>query len=153
MIVWLEDRRSTVLAYEKALREKGYKYLILSSITEVAQFLEDDADPAAIWFVIDIMLHGVDDLNAIGVFNAPTISGNRAGQVFVERFLRAEASPFIASPVVFLTERLVDAQLQAEVDALKRTGSGPVHIYQKYSQQERDAFVATLEGYINAPAR
>lgn len=149
MILWLEDRRDTVLSFESALKERGLAYHMLSSINEVDQFLKEQADLNRLCFVIDIMLHGVDDLNSIGVYNAPTVSGSRAGQVFVERYLRADGSRFAGSPVIFLTERLVDEGLKHEVSGLSRPGTGPVHIYKKYIQAECDAFVATVETYAN----
>lgn len=152
MIVWLEDRRSTVLDFERALEEAGLRYLILGSVDEVATYLDDGAEIDNLVFVVDIMLPGVADLTSIGVQNAPTGKGNRAGQVFVERYLRQPSSAYLACPVFFLTERLVDDELRNEVKGIERPGTAPVKIFQKYSQAELGAFVHAVRDATKAPA-
>ena len=118
---------------------------MLSSIEEVKTFLEDGADLDDITFVIDIMLVGVDDLNSIDIPNAPTGKGNLAGQIFVQRYLRARDSAFIRCPVVFLTERIVDQTLRDEIATIQQPGSAPVTVLQKYSQTDVDTFITTLK--------
>lgn len=148
MILWLEDRETTALSYISELDRSGLASHLVGTIQEFATFLEDGADINDLVFVIDIMLPGVNDLNAINVSNAPTGSGNRAGQVLVDRFLRNRDSQYRMRPVLFLTERTIEPELREEVEALARSGAGPVAILQKYVDEDLMAFVPKLREFL-----
>jgi hypothetical protein len=121
---------------------------MVGTIQEFATFLDDDVEINDLVFIIDIMLPGVNDLNAINVSNAPTGSGNRAGQVLVDRYLRSRESRFRMRPVLFLTERTIEPELREEVEALARDGAGPVAILQKYVDEDLMAFVPKLREFL-----
>lgn len=149
MILWLEDRDTTALSFIHEIKASGLKSFMVGTIEQFVTFLEDEPGLDDLVFVIDIMLPGVNDLNAIGISNALTGSGNRAGQVLVDRFLRAPDSRYLSSPVLFLTERDIEAPLREEVEALTRNGAGPVAILQKYVDEDLRAFVPKLREFLD----
>jgi hypothetical protein len=146
MIVWLEDRVNSVITFKRELETSGLPFQILSSIAEVVTFLDDEPEVEQMVFVVDIMLAGVEDLRSIQIADAPTGKGNWAGQVFVQRYLRAPGSRFLGCPVLFLTEREVDEQLERDIFSIETPGNGRVEIYKKYSQADLAPFLTMLSG-------
>lgn len=145
MIVWLEDRIVTVANHVQKLKSAGIPYLIFSSPGEVKEFVEENiADAAKMIFIIDIMLHGVHDLSDIGIPNSPTLSGNHAGYVFADRYLRTHCEPLSAAPICFLTERNIDGKLAQDITQLKNKAGGPTEIFQKYKQAQINSFISQI---------
>ncbi len=151
MIVWLEDRKETIRAQLIQLDKKSIPYTILPSPATFKQYIEEEEDNIinrSVIFVIDIMLHGINDLRSIGIDHAPTLAGNHTGFVFVDRFLRATNSKWKRIPVCFLTERDADGGLDRDVNSLGNKGDGAVEICRKYSDGELNRFLALLSGWL-----
>lgn len=154
MIIWLEDRRDTVVAFEPMLQRKNFKYEMLPKPAAFVTYLKENfeglanTDSVRPVFLIDIMLHGVMDLSEIGLANAPTMSGNHTGYVFVDRYLRRPESPWAEIPVCFLTERDIDERLRGDIEYLRNRRQGPVEVFSKYSAEEADKLLQVVGGWL-----
>ena len=154
MIVWLEDRRDTVVALLPMFARKNLEYQMLGKPATFVNFLDEMSDkiigegrqPV---FLIDIMMHGVSDLSEIGLLNAPTMSGNHAGYVFVDRYLRSADSKWSNVPVCFLTEREIDEQLVEDVKHLNDRGPAPAKVFSKYHESKAEEMLALIESWQN----
>lgn len=152
MLFWLEDKQETVSPHLAKLSMLGITPHLHPTPTSLKYFLEDHKDeigtkPAVI--IVDIMLHGIDDLTSIGIENSNTSSGVHTGYIFADRFLRAEASPYFKVPVCFLTERDITEELVAEVNYLRdRPESGPVEILKKYNDDDVEKFVGFVKTWL-----
>ena len=91
-------------------------------------------------FVIDLMLLGVLDLALIGISDAPTRGGVRAGYVFVDRYLRDEKHGYASVPVCMLTERTPTPDLDEDIQRLKDRQQGPIMLANKYRQADPERF-------------
>lgn len=138
MILWLEDREDTVRSPRVALLQAGLQFEMLPSPRSFKQYLEEElasgSRPFA--FLVDLMLYGIPDLKSINIPNAPTLSGNHAGFVFADRYLRGPDFQWNTVPICFLTERQIETSLHDDVAYLASRGPGPVEILQKYKQSD-----------------
>lgn len=146
MIIWLEDRESTIRLLKKKLTNMGEIQLeILSSPGAYKAFLEEKY-PEGLkgkrkpLLLIDIMLHGVRDLSSIGIKNAPTLNGKHAGYVFADRFLCSKESLWRGCQICFVTERDIDSDLLSDINRLKKKSGTSVEILAKYSDSDFQKF-------------
>lgn len=148
MIVWLEDRVVTVANHVQKIKSIGIPHLIFSSPGEVKEYVEENIGNAhKMIFVVDIMLHGVHDLSDIGIPNSPTLSGNHAGYVFADRYLRTQGEPLSLAPICFLTERNIDGKLAQDINQLRNKAGGPTEIFQKYKQNQLNSFISQINAW------
>lgn len=153
MILWLEDRQETVKGELDVVLKNSIDFEMHQTIESFDNYLREQSaiNPLPVkGFVIDIMLHGVNNLEAVNVKNAPTLAGNMTGFVFVDRYLRAVRSndyDWSTIPVCFLTERHIDDGLMNDIDYLKGKGQGSVEILRKYKQADADKFLQILRSW------
>jgi len=146
MIIWLEDRESTIRLLRNRLTGMGnIKLEILSSPGAYKVFLEEQYpngldEKRKPLLLIDIMLHGVRDLSSIGIKNAPTLNGKHAGYVFADRFLCAKNSPWKGCRICFVTERDIDQDLISDIEQLQSKTDAPVEILAKYDDNDFKKF-------------
>lgn len=159
MLVWLEDRRDTIVPYLNFVKsELNIEVRIFATPKVFCTFLADSFGEEVsedrikeMIFLVDIMMPGVTDLSDLGIENAPTLYGNHTGYVFADRYLREEGSIWSRIPICFLTERSVDDNpngIDANVNALRERGGGPVEICRKYDQAEFERFKTFVREWL-----
>jgi hypothetical protein len=141
VVYWLEDRPRTVEPQLRILKDMGINHFMFDTPAELLAALNDaygdkDLSQSRIAFLLDMMLFGVD---------AHIGSNINAGYIFAERILRAEKSRFLNNPICFLTEHFIDEDLKKDVSALAAKGGAPVQIVRKYSDNDRERFLAFLK--------
>lgn len=153
MIVWLEDRKKSVLHVETAIKSLGVEIEDFAQPVEVFHYLremyENNAKTIKLpTFLIDLNIHGVNDLKDLGIEDSDTESGVHAGYVFADLFLRDKNRMYKKANIAFFTERVIDDKLRHDVKALNRRGCGEAHVFNKFDESDKMNLLSLLEVWL-----
>lgn len=149
LILWLEDRVPTIAYFANRAKACGGTVELFGTPSELVSYLDEEFGPkpsperlraVRLGFVVDLMLLGVLDLASIGIYDAPTRGGVRAGYVFIDRYLRDDQYGYADVPVCMLTERTPTPDLEEDIQKLKDRKQGPIMLANKYRQADRECF-------------
>ncbi|OQW92294.1 MAG: hypothetical protein BWK78_02125 [Thiotrichaceae bacterium IS1] len=127
-ILWVEDRPETVESQIYEAKNKGYQVEVVATPSTIKDVLEQEQVVA---IIMDVMLYGVRNLKNIKIDVATTEDGLEAGWVLLERFIRAEDSPYAKIPILVLSARRLDDTQQVRLEELRLRGGGKIDYLEK----------------------
>lgn len=145
IIIWLEGRPETVVDEIFWLKDKGYQVKVISTAYQLASLLSGYAENVAM-IITGRVLYAISDLACIGIFDASTDLGFNAGFVIIDRFLRANNSPYARIPVMIVatTWRHSASEKTSHLAMLEefrnRKGHGPIIGMEKGGSGSREKF-------------
>lgn len=132
IILWVDDRPVTVEDQIAEAIQQGFLVLNRAMPQDVKGVLDDPEFAARVrGVVMDVMLWGVDDLRSIGIDQASTQDGLYAGWEILDKWLRAPASEHRDIPVLVLSARGKDAEVQRYLDRLMSRPGGTLEYVEK----------------------
>ncbi len=150
LIVFVEDRRESIVEFVAICKDNGFKVKIMSTPHYLADYLLREGDAISM-VVVDTMLPGVEDLESIGIRGADTVGGYMAGWAIIEHLLRppSRESAFMDIPILVLTARRLSAEDERRLFDVQERGGAWIAILEKHSVgikgERRDSFLEALE--------
>jgi hypothetical protein len=150
IVVWLEGRPETVSDKMHWLEGRGYQVENLATAFELKDLLLKHAEDVVV-IVTGRVLYAIKNLDHIDIPGAPTDLSFNAGFVVIDRFLRAESSPYAKIPilVVATTWDLSESYQSAMMnDFRRRKGHGPIAGMEKGVRGSRERFKKMFENMV-----
>lgn len=134
VIVFLEDRPDSILDLIASSNDKGFHVEVFSTPHSLASYLHDHKNRIAL-IVVDIMLHGISNLESIGIEGVDTENGYLAGWAIIDHLLRpdGQADNFYDIPILILSSRWLSEEDKARLVAIRNRGGSPIEFIEKYA--------------------
>jgi hypothetical protein len=150
IVVWLEGKPETVTDEMHWLENNGYQVRDIATASELKSLLSKHAEDVAV-IVTGRVLYAIKNLDHIDIPGAPADLGFNAGFVVIDRFLRAEGSPYAKIPVIMvaITWNLSESyQFAMMNDFRRRKGHGPIAGMKKGVRGSLKKFQKMFKGMV-----
>jgi len=150
-IIWIEDRRETVLRLINHCKTMSFDVKEISTTNKLADELEADQKKNNIkLIIIDIMLYSVQSLSSIGISKVSTDNGMLAGWAIIEHFLRPkEKGEYSHIPILIVSTRLLNGLARDLIDEIReRKGEWIEYIEKGHSSNDKDPWIIQFKQII-----
>ncbi len=136
MVLWLEDVAASVKEQINYCKKKGLKVLIVQTDHRFHDVLKANYNRVCL-IIVDVMLRGVQNLEAIDIPSVETGHGHRAGWMIVREYLRADSqqAEYTSIPVLMLSTRPFEPEEMNYLEQLKTLGEIKNHAWIRYLEK------------------
>jgi len=151
IVVWLEGMPETVTDKIHWLENSGYQVMDIATAVKLKSLLSKHSEDVAV-IITGRVLYAIKNLDYIDISDALTGRGFNAGFVVIDRFLRAEGSPYAKIPVLMVatTWNLFSSYQSAMMNDFRcRRGHGPIAGMEKGSRESFQKFKEMFKDMVN----
>ena len=133
MIVFLEDKPADISDIVQYCSKRNYRTEIISTPHSLVSILHENIEAVSI-IVMDIMMHGILNLESLKIIDSDTDNGFNAGWVIIDRILRpnnSETKPFMHIPILIVTNRILRNSDKDFLEKIRKRGGGKIDWIEK----------------------